>query len=55
MLQYLYTQKTNDSRWFVETKFDGLEHRLCGLVWMSPEQQHVWTRYHDIIFFDTTS
>jgi hypothetical protein len=55
MLQYLYSQKVNDSRWFIETKFDGPERRLCGLIWMSPEQQHVWTRYHDVIFFDTTS
>ncbi|GBC09501.1 hypothetical protein RclHR1_08910005 [Rhizophagus clarus] len=55
MLQYLYTQKANDPRWFIEAKFDEPEHRLCGLIWMSPEQQHVWTRYHDIIFFDTTS
>ena len=55
MLRHLYAQKENDSRWFIETKLDSTEHRLCGLVWMSPEQQHIWTRYHDIIFFDATS
>ena len=32
MLQYLYTQKANDSQWFIETKFDGPENRLCGLI-----------------------
>ncbi|PKY58215.1 hypothetical protein RhiirA4_479941 [Rhizophagus irregularis] len=40
MLQYLYFQKADDSRWFIETKFDGPERRLCGLIWMSPDQQH---------------
>ncbi|CAB4390329.1 unnamed protein product [Rhizophagus irregularis] len=45
MLQYLYSQKAEDSRWFIETKFDGPECRLCGLIWMSPDQQHAWTRY----------
>ncbi|GBB84339.1 hypothetical protein RclHR1_10960008 [Rhizophagus clarus] len=55
MLQHLYAQKSDDPRWFIETKFDGPEHRLCSLMWMSPEQQHLWTRYHDVVFFDTTS
>jgi hypothetical protein len=53
MLHHLYNQKADDSQWFVEAKFEN--HRLCGLFWMNPDQQHVWTRYHDVIFFDTTS
>ncbi|CAG8813207.1 5251_t:CDS:2 [Gigaspora margarita] len=42
-------------RWFIEAKFDGIEHQLCELVWLSPEQQFLWTCYHDVLFFDTTS
>ncbi|CAG8578094.1 17093_t:CDS:1, partial [Gigaspora rosea] len=44
MLCYLYNQKSADSRWFIEPKFDGPEHRLYRIIWMSPEQQYVWTR-----------
>lgn len=40
-LQHLYNLKTNNSRWFVEAKIDGPEHRLCCLIWLSPEQQYI--------------
>ncbi|PKY63586.1 hypothetical protein RhiirA4_493108, partial [Rhizophagus irregularis] len=55
LMKFLYSQQTDDSRWFIETKFDGIERRLCGLLWMTPDQQFLWTRYHDVLFFDTTS
>ncbi|CAG8838814.1 33622_t:CDS:2, partial [Gigaspora margarita] len=55
LLSYMYDLKTNDPRWFVEARFDGPERRLCSLIFLSPEQQVIWTRFHDIIFFDTTS
>jgi hypothetical protein len=55
LMKFLYSQQTDDSRWFIEAKFDGIERRLCGLLWMTPDQQFLWTRYHDVLFFDTTS
>ncbi|CAG8743116.1 7626_t:CDS:2, partial [Racocetra fulgida] len=55
LMKQLYSRRAEDSRWFVEAKFEKNERRLCGLVWLSPEQQILWTRYHDVLFFDTTS
>ncbi|CAG8770380.1 10749_t:CDS:2, partial [Dentiscutata erythropus] len=55
LMRYLYSKCTEDSRWFVKSRFDRLERRLSGLIWLSPDQQYLWTRYHDVIFLDTTS
>ncbi|CAG8806959.1 3889_t:CDS:2, partial [Gigaspora rosea] len=55
LMRHLYLQRAEDSHWFVEAKFEKDKRRLCGLVWMSPEQQMLWTHYHDVLFFDTTS
>ncbi|CAG8743988.1 11539_t:CDS:2, partial [Gigaspora margarita] len=55
LIRHLYSRQTEDSYWFVEAKFVKDEHRLCGLVWLLPEQQNLWTCYHDVLFFDTTS
>ncbi|CAG8841949.1 17737_t:CDS:2, partial [Gigaspora margarita] len=55
LMRYLYSKRTEDLQWFVESRFDEPECRLSGLIWLSPNQQNLWTRYYDIIFLDTTS
>lgn len=55
LLRFLYNKKCENSLWFIEAKFDGPDRRLCNIIWISPEQLQIWTRYHDIIFVDTTS
>ena len=55
LMRHLYSQRAKDPCWFIEAKFDKIDRCLCGLIWLSPEQQYLWTRYHDILFFDITS
>jgi hypothetical protein len=35
-------------------KFDPVTSSLTHLFWMSPEQQILWLRYHDVIMHDNT-
>ncbi|CAG8795422.1 10558_t:CDS:2, partial [Racocetra fulgida] len=39
LMRYLYSKCSEDSRWFVESRFDGPERRLSELIWLSPDQQ----------------
>ena len=39
----------------MESRFDGPERRLCGLIWLLPDQKYLWTRFYDVVFLDTTS
>ncbi|PKY32940.1 hypothetical protein RhiirB3_420337, partial [Rhizophagus irregularis] len=35
-------------------KFDSITSSLTHLFWMSPKQQILWLRYHDVIMHDNT-
>src|SRR3954451_2702115 len=35
-------------------KFDSVTSSLTHLFWMSPKQQILWLRYHDVIMHDNT-
>ena len=35
-------------------KFDPVTSSLTHLFWMSPEQQILWLRYHDVVMHDNT-
>ena len=35
-------------------KFDPITSSLTHLFWMSPEQQILWLRYHDVVMYDNT-
>ncbi|CAG8754484.1 11110_t:CDS:1, partial [Funneliformis caledonium] len=38
LMKFLYSKQTDDSCWFIKIKFDGIERRLCALLWMTPDQ-----------------
>ena len=38
----------------ISIKFDPVTSLLTHLFWMSPEQQILWLRYHDVIMHDNT-
>lgn len=54
LLKRLNEKKAEDPRWFVLMRFDPVTSSLTHLFWMSPEQQILWLRYHDIIMHDNT-
>src|SRR3954453_12137189 len=54
LLKRLYDKKTEDPRWVISMKFDSVTSSLTHLFWMSPEQQILWLRYHDVIMHDNT-
>lgn len=54
LLKRLHDKKTEDPRWIISMKFDPVTSSLTHLFWMSPEQQILWLRYHDVIMHDNT-
>jgi hypothetical protein len=54
LLKRLHDKKTEDPRWVVSMKFDPITSSLTHLFWMSPEQQILWLRYHDVVMHDNT-
>lgn len=54
LLKRLHDKKTEDPRWVISMKFDPVTSSLTHLFWMSPEQQILWLRYHDVIMHDNT-
>ena len=54
MLKRLHDKKIEDPRWVISMKFDPITSSLTHLFWMSPEQQILWLRYHDVIMHDNT-
>ncbi|CAB5203403.1 unnamed protein product [Rhizophagus irregularis] len=54
LLKRLYDKKTEDPRWVILMKVDPVTSSLTHLFWMSPEQQILWLRYHDVILHDNT-
>ncbi|GBC14148.2 protein FAR1-RELATED SEQUENCE 5-like [Rhizophagus irregularis DAOM 181602=DAOM 197198] len=54
LLKRLHEKKIEDPRWVVSMKLDPITSSLTHLFWMSPEQQILWLRYHDVIMHDNT-
>ena len=53
-LKRLYDKKDEDPRWVITMKLDSATGSLTHLFWMTPEQQILWLRYHDVIMHDNT-
>jgi hypothetical protein len=54
LLKRLYDKKDEDPRWIISMKLDSATGSLTHLFWMTPEQQILWLRYHDVIMHDNT-
>ncbi|CAB4492897.1 unnamed protein product [Rhizophagus irregularis] len=54
LLKRLHNKKTEDPQWIISMKFDSITSSLTHLFWMSPKQQILWLRYHDVIMHDNT-
>ncbi|GES88875.1 protein FAR1-related sequence 5-like [Rhizophagus clarus] len=40
--------------WVIETRIVGDDFRLGSVLWMSPQQVQLWTRFHDVVITDDT-
>ena len=54
LLKRLYDKKDKDPRWIISMKLDSVTGSLIHIFWMTPEQQILWLRYHDVIMHDNT-
>ncbi|CAB5342892.1 unnamed protein product [Rhizophagus irregularis] len=48
-------QQQENPTFHVDARFEGHDNHLVGLCWMSPNQQELWARFHDVILLDTTA
>src|ERR1043166_9996886 len=51
----LMKQQQENPAFYVDAQFEGEDNHLVRLCWMRPEQQVLWSRFHDIILLDTTA
>ena len=51
----LMKQQQENPAFHVDAQFEGEDNHLVRLCWMRPEQQVLWSRFHDIILLDTTA
>ncbi|CAB5217345.1 unnamed protein product [Rhizophagus irregularis] len=54
LLNVLFEKMTKDSNWKVFVRHSGNERRLSGIFWMSPFQQDLYQRFHDVVLNDNT-
>ncbi|GBC13105.1 hypothetical protein GLOIN_2v1812649 [Rhizophagus irregularis DAOM 181602=DAOM 197198] len=54
LLNVLFEKMTEDSNWKVFVRHSGNERRLSGIFWMSPFQQDLYQRFHDVVLNDNT-
>ena len=57
MLKELYDLQKEEPGWIIETnetRIIGDDFRLGSILWMSPHQVQLWTRFHDVIITDDT-
>ena len=54
MLQELYDLQKEEPGWIIETRIIGDDFRLGSILWMSPQQVQLWTRFHDVVITDDT-
>ncbi|RIB05128.1 hypothetical protein C2G38_2220559 [Gigaspora rosea] len=48
-----YQQK--DPTFYIDAQFERDNNYLTRLFWMSPNQQQLWARFHDVILLDSTA
>ena len=54
LLHTFFDKMTKDPRWKVFVRHSGNEHHLSGIFWMSPSQQDLYQRFHDVVLNDNT-
>jgi hypothetical protein len=54
LLNSLFEKMTEDPCWKVFIRHSGNERRLSGIFWMSPSQQDLYQKFHDVILNDNT-
>ena len=40
--------------WIVKSRLDPISRKLISLLWMSPIQRELYSRYNDVVVLDTT-
>lgn len=54
LLNNLFEKMTENPDWKVFVHHFGNERHLSGVFWMSPEQQDLYQRFHDVLLSDNT-
>src|ERR1043166_4606515 len=54
MLQLLMDWKDLEPLWIIKTRLDPVSRRLTSLLWMSPIQRELYSKYNDVVIVDTT-
>src|SRR5947207_12926312 len=54
MLELLMKWKDSDLLWVVKLRLDPVSRKLKSLLWMSPIQRELYSKYNDVLIIDTT-
>lgn len=54
MLQQLMDWKDLEPLWIIKTRLDPFSRRLTSLLWMSPIQRELYSKYNDVVIVDST-
>lgn len=54
LYEQLVKLQQEDSNWYFNVDFEGVDNRLSRIFWMSPDQKHLWMRFHDVVLNDNT-
>jgi len=54
MLQSLLEWKDLDPLWIVKPRLEPVSRRLNSLLWMSPAQRELYSKFNDVVIVDTT-
>ncbi|RIB21559.1 hypothetical protein C2G38_2176301 [Gigaspora rosea] len=53
-LELIKHQQANPT-FYIDAYFEGYDNYLTRLFWMSPNQQQLWARFHDVVLLNTTA
>ncbi|CAG8836564.1 5572_t:CDS:2, partial [Cetraspora pellucida] len=51
----LIKKQQADPTFHIDAQFEGKDNHLTRLCWMSPGQQQLWARFHDVVLLDSTA
>jgi hypothetical protein len=54
MLELLMKWKDSEPLWIVKLRLEPVSRKLNSLLWMSPMQRELYSKYNDVIIVDTT-
>src|SRR4051794_3747122 len=54
MLQLLMNWKDSEPLWIIKTQLDPVSRRLISLLWISPIQRELYSKYNDVVIVDST-